>query len=188
MKIFMRYILASNSPRRRELLLEILSEFSVIPSDCEEKIQENLSPCELVKSLAKQKCDAVFNKHSDCVVIGCDTLVVFNGEILGKPKDETGAYNTLKKLSGKVHSVMTGVCVRARDKILLDYDESFVEFNDLSDEFIINYIKSGSPMDKAGSYGIQDGGVVKAYNGSYNNVVGLPTELLKKMLDGIKND
>lgn len=170
------------------MLLEILDEFAVVPSDCEEKRQEGLLPCELVQSLAKQKCDAVFNKHSDCVVIGCDTLVVFNGEILGKPNDENDAYNTLKRLSGKVHSVMTGVCIRVRNKVLLDYDESFVEFNDLSDEFIINYVNGGSPMDKAGSYGIQDEGVVKSYSGSYNNVVGLPTELLKKMLDGIKND
>ena len=184
----MKFILASNSPRRRQLLGEIITDFSVLPSTCDEKVDEALSPELLAQTLAGQKCDDVFLKNPDALVIGCDTIVVFAGEVLGKPKDEQDAEKTLKKLSGKTHSVITGVCVRYKDARICAYDESFVLFNDLDGDFIKGYIKGGSPMDKAGSYGIQDGGIVKAYRGSYNNIVGLPTELLKKIIDGIKND
>lgn len=137
-------------------------------------------------ALAEKKCDGVFALNPYKTVIGCDTIVVFGGEVLGKPKDRDDAVNTLKKLSGKTHFVVTGVCVRSPFKKLVGFDKTEVKFNILSDEFIKNYVDGGSPMDKAGSYGIQDEGVVKEYFGSYTNVVGLPVNLTKKLLDGVR--
>jgi septum formation protein len=181
----MRFVLASKSPRRRELLSQILSEFEIIAALGEEKVNLSLFPENIACGLAEQKCDEVFAKNADAVVIGCDTIVVYEGEILGKPKDRQEAVNTLKKLSGKTHQVITGVCIRYRDKKLVNYDSTEVTFNILSDEFIKKYVDGGSPMDKAGSYGIQDEGIVKNYYGSYTNVVGMPVTLVKKMLDEI---
>lgn len=178
-------ILASASPRRRELLSQILSQFAVIPAVGQESADANLPPEEYVKTLAGQKCDEVFAAHKNAVVIGCDTVVVFNGKILGKPKDRQDAINTLSALSGNVHEVITGVCVRVGNERILAAEVTEVVFNELSAEFITNYVNGGSPMDKAGSYGIQDGGIVKEYNGSYTNVVGLPVELLKQILSDI---
>lgn len=111
---------------------------------------------------------------------------MFQDEILGKPKNREEAVKTLKALSGKTHFVITGVCVRNAYKKLVDFDKTEVKFNILSDEFILNYVNGGSPMDKAGSYGIQDGGVVKEYFGSYTNVVGLPVTLTKNLIDGVR--
>ncbi len=136
-------------------------------------------------ALAESKCDEVFARNSTKTVIGCDTIVVFGGEVLGKPKNRDEATKTLKMLSGKTHFVITGVCVRNAFKKLVDFDKTEVKLNILSDEFIRQYVDSGSPLDKAGSYGIQDGGVVKEYFGSYTNVVGLPVTLTKKLLDGV---
>ena len=113
-------------------------------------------------------------------------MVIFEGDILGKPKDREDAFKTLKRLSGKTHYVITAVCVRNKYKKLIEYDRTEVRFNDLSDEFIKIYVDSGSPLDKAGSYGIQDGGLVKEYYGSYTNVVGLPVTLVKKMLEEVR--
>jgi septum formation protein len=143
-------------------------------------------PENIACALAEQKCDEVFAKNADATVIGCDTIVVYENEILGKPKSREDALATLKKLSGKTHYVITGVCVRYADKKLINFDRTEVTFNILDDEFIKKYVDSGSPMDKAGSYGIQDEGVVKNYYGSYTNVVGMPVTLVKKMLDEIQ--
>ncbi|MGN0812432.1 MAG: Maf family protein [Candidatus Coproplasma sp.] len=175
-------ILASASPRRKELLKQIFPRFEIIPAVGQEKADKNLPPEDYVAALAAQKCDEVFASHGDSLVIGCDTIVVFNGKILGKPGDSEDAINTLKALSGKTHQVMTGVCIRTSQKRLVEVDVTEVTFNELSEEFIKEYVASGSPMDKAGSYGIQDGGVVKSYCGSYTNVVGLPVELVKTMV------
>ena len=109
----------------------------------------------------------------------------FGGEILGKPKDADDAYRTLKRLSGKTHYVVTGVCVRNKNKRITGFEKTEVKFNVLSDEFIKAYVEGGSPLDKAGSYGIQDGGIVNEYFGSYTNVVGLPVKLVKKMLEEV---
>jgi septum formation protein len=182
----MRYILASASPRRKELLAEVLPAFEVIPAVGEEKVNMSLFPEKVACALAEAKCDEVFLSHPDCTVIGCDTIVVFDGQILGKPKNPADAEATLKKLSGKIHNVITGVCVRCGDKKLVEFDRTEVTFNLLDEKFIKEYVASGSPMDKAGSYGIQDGGVVKEYYGSYTNVVGLPVGLVKRMLDEVK--
>lgn len=182
----MKYILASASPRRRELLKEILKDFETIPAESEEKVNISLFPENMATALAEQKCDEVFKKYPEATVIGCDTIVVFQGEILGKPKDRADAIKTLKMLSGKTHFVITGVCVQNKYKKLIDSEKTEVIFERLSDEFIEKYVDGGSPMDKAGSYGIQDGGVVKEFYGSYTNVVGLPVNLTKKLIDGVK--
>jgi len=184
----MQYVLASASPRRRELLSQILNKFEVIPATGEERVNVSLFPEQVALSLAENKCDEVFEKDERKTVIGCDTVVVFGGEILGKPKDAEDAKKTLKALSGKTHFVITGVCVRNRFKKVKGYEKTEVRFNLLSDEFIEEYVKSGSPMDKAGSYGIQDGGIVKEYFGSYTNVVGLPLTLTKKLLEEVRTD
>lgn len=178
----MRVILASSSPRRRELLSRIVSDFDVIPAKGEERAQSH-SPEEIAKELAKRKCDEVFFRcGGDNLVIGCDTIVAFEGKIFGKPADERAAYDTLCTLSGNTHEVITGVCVRYKDKISLCGVTSRVTFNELSENFIKDYVKSGSPMDKAGSYGIQDEGIVKSCEGSFTNVVGMPVETVKKMI------
>ncbi len=182
----MDYILASASPRRKELLALVLPSFEVIPATSEEKVNISLFPEQMVCSVAEHKCDEVFKTHRDKTVIGCDTVVIFEGDILGKPKDREDALKTLKRLSGKTHYVITAVCVRNKYKKLIEYDRTEVRFNDLSDEFIKIYVDSGSPLDKAGSYGIQDGGLVKEYYGSYTNVVGLPVTLVKKMLEEVR--
>ena len=182
----MAYILASASPRRKELLAQLLPRFEVIPAKAEEKVNLSLFPEQVACALAESKCDEVFALNPEKTVIGCDTVVVFAGKILGKPKDAADAFDTLKMLSGKTHYVITGVCIRNKYKKALNYDKTEVKFNILTDEFIRGYVESGSPLDKAGSYGIQDGGVVKEHFGSFTNVVGLPVLLTKKLLEEVR--
>ena len=125
-------------------------------------------------------------ENAEKIVIGSDTVVAYKGIVLGKPKDEADAFRMLKMLSGKKHAVYTGVCfMKVQDGKTVAYtkaDKTLVYFNELSDEWIWAYIKGGSPMDKAGAYGIQDGGLVKKIKGSYSNVVGFPLELVAKMI------
>lgn len=184
----MKIILASASPRRRELLSQIVKDFQIIPAVGEEVADNYLSPERVACKLAENKCAEVFGKNSDGLVIACDTIVVYKGAILGKPKSAEDAVSTLQMLSGQTHSVITGVCVRCKNKKITDYDRTEVRFNALSEEFIKSYVAGGSPMDKAGSYGIQDGGIVQSYSGSYTNVVGLPVELVKKILKEVLSD
>jgi septum formation protein len=169
-------------------MLQIINAFEVIPAVGEEEVNLSLFPENIACGLAEHKCDEVFKNNPDAVVIGCDTIVVLDGEVLGKPKDRQDAINTLKKLSGKSHFVITGVCVQNSRKKIVRFDKTEVKFNVLSDDFIEKYVDGGSPMDKAGSYGIQDEGVVKEYFGSYTNVVGLPVPMVKKMLEEIEED
>ncbi len=182
----MQYVLASASPRRKQLLGEILTQFCVIPAQTEERVDCSLPPEQIACALAEEKCNAVAKNHPCDTVIGCDTIVVFEGKILGKPKSCAEAEQTLTALSGKTHTVITGVCVRCGDKKLVDFDRTEVRFNALTPQFIHAYVAGGSPMDKAGSYGIQDEGVVQEYVGSFTNVVGLPVNLVKKMLKEIR--
>lgn len=147
----------------------------------------SLFPEQMVCALAENKCDEVFEKNPQATVIGCDTIVVLGSEILGKPHDRDDATKTLKKLSGKTHYVITAVCVRNKYKKVIDYEKTEVKFNQLSDEFIKIYVDSGSPLDKAGSYGIQDGGLVKEYFGNYTNVVGLPVQLTKNLIEKVND-
>lgn len=183
----MRIILASASPRRRELLSQITENFEVIPAVSEERADKTLPAEEMACRLAESKCDEVFEKHGN-LVIGCDTIVVFGGKIFGKPKSEKQACQMLGELSANTHKVITGVCVRCKNVKRVAYETTLVTFNALDRKFIDSYVKSGSPMDKAGAYGIQDAGVVAHYEGSYTNVVGMPVELVKKIIREVLND
>ena len=187
-----KIILASGSPRRKELLAQAGYDFDVCPSLSEEDL-EVMAPSEYVMLLAKMKADEVCNRiiaedvgrrakklPEKFVVLGADTVVSLNGRILGKPYDYDDAYNTLNSLSGQTHQVYTGVCLiyvngRAKSSSSF-YEKTDVSFYPISHEEIIQYLATNELFDKAGSYGIQgEGGLfVKEINGDYNNVVGLP--------------
>lgn len=171
-----RLILASGSPRRRELLENLRIPFSVIVSEIEEIIDPNLSPAETVMSLALQKAEAVAENYRDVYVMGADTVVVLDGQILGKPKDEADAIDMLKKLSGRAHDVFTGVALVHGTENHLFYERTKVTFWDLSEQEIYKYAGTKEPLDKAGAYGIQGFGslLVKEIHGDYFSVVGLP--------------
>lgn len=182
----MEWILASASPRRRELLAELIKEFDVLPARGEERV-EKVPPKELVQSLAAQKAAEVsaLEIAKGKLVLGSDTVVVLDGEVLGKPKDKADAVRMLTALSGRSHHVYTGVCVTLTTengvKRWLAADDTEVVFEELTKAQIEAYVATGSPMDKAGAYGIQDGGLVKEIKGSFSNVVGLPLELCKRL-------
>ena len=190
----MQYILASASPRRKQLLAELVQDFEIIPSQADERVEGTPAPKALVAQLAELKAEEVAKRpeNEGKIVIGSDTVVAFGKTVLGKPKDEEDAFRMLKMLSGKQHAVYTGVSFQlVQNGKYLRYtkvDKTLVYFNDLSDEWIWEYIKGGSPMDKAGAYGIQDGGLVKGIKGSYTNVVGFPLELVKKMIRKAEKD
>ncbi|MEC2076784.1 Maf family protein [Metabacillus fastidiosus] len=171
-----RLILASGSPRRRELLENLRIPFSVVVSEIEEIIDPKLSPAETVMSLALQKAEAVAENYQDAYVMGADTVVVLDDQILGKPKDEADAVNMLKKLSGKTHDVFTGVALVHGTENHLFYERTKVTFWDLSEQEIYEYAATKEPLDKAGAYGIQGFGslLVKEIHGDYFSVVGLP--------------
>lgn len=183
----MKIILASASPRRKELFSRICSQFEIVPSIGEENADKALPPEKYAEVLAEQKCDEVFSRYPDSIVVGCDTVVAYEDKILGKPIDEDDARKTLKMLSNKTHLVVTGVCVRSPYKKIVASEVTEVRFNALSDEFIEKYIATRSPMDKAGSYGIQDEGVVRSHYGSCTNVVGLPVSLVKELINKVKH-
>ena len=169
-------ILASGSPRRRELLSLITDEFEVLVSGCDEFVPEG-TPAEKVPAiLAEQKALAVAKLRPEDTVIGSDTVVLLNNEIFGKPKDKVHAHAMLKALSGKRHFVYTGVAVAEKGSVRSFVQKTEVEFYELSDETIEKYIATGEPMDKAGAYGIQGKGsvLVKGIIGDYFNVMGLP--------------
>ncbi|MBQ4643225.1 MAG: septum formation inhibitor Maf [Oscillospiraceae bacterium] len=170
------YILASGSPRRKELLSLIIPEYEVLVSGCEEFVSKG-TPAEKVPAiLAEQKALAVAKLRPDDTVIGSDTVVVLGGEIFGKPKDKDHAHAMLRALSGKKHFVYTGVAVAEKGEVRSFVQKTEVEFYELSDETIDRYIETGEPMDKAGAYGIQGKGsvLVKGISGDYFNVMGLP--------------
>lgn len=183
----MDIILASQSPRRRDLLEQIGLPFKVIPSEGEEKKDFTLSPSELATKLAYDKALEVAQKiGGDSLVIGADTLVVLEKKILGKPQDIQEAKTMLSRLSGKKHHVLTGLAViRTKDLLsILDCETTEVKMRAISDAEIERYIASKEPLDKAGAYGIQGRGAifVEKINGCYSNVVGLPLQKLAKIL------
>ena len=187
----MQFILASASPRRKQLLKEIIPTFQIIPAKSEEVVDGNPTPAQLVMELAKQKALEIARlpQATGCAILGADTVVALDNQVLGKPKDETDAVDMLTALSGRKHQVYTGVCIVYTDKgkqtILQNYASTDVYFNALTAEQITKYVQTGSPMDKAGAYGIQDGNLVQRIDGSYSNVVGLPVELCRSMLESI---
>ena len=172
----MNIILASASPRRKELLALADIKYTVIPSECEEILPDNITPAQAVEELARQKADDVFKRYPDCMIIAADTVVALGNTILGKPKDDEDAFNMLSFLSGKIHTVYTGVCIKTAEKEDVFHVATDVEFYDLTEKEILDYIATKEPCDKAGSYGIQGKGslLVKGIHGDYFNVVGLP--------------
>ena len=181
-----KLILASASPRREQLLKQIGLEFEVMPSDFDESRLCMNNPTESVQQAALEKARAVARKLVEGIVIGADTIVVYAGEVMGKPKDQSDAIQILKRLSGKKHEVITGVAlVNARNNLEYVWSEkTSVWFRQLSDIEIKKYVESGQPMDKAGAYGIQGraAAFVKRIEGCYFNVVGLPLASLVENL------
>lgn len=178
----MELILASNSPRRKKLLTDAGYKFTVIPSTKDEVADATLPPDEYASALAYDKALNVYEKYGK-VVLGADTIVFFNGEILGKPKNADDAKSTLKKLSGNTHLVVTGYAVISDKKTTVGSVTTKVTFNNLSDEEISAYLNSNLWQGKAGSYGIQDGfNLVKNISGDYDNVVGLPVKEISNIL------
>ena len=155
-------ILASKSPRRIELMTLAGFDFLSVPAIKEEKITGGTSPSDAVLMLSRQKAEEIAEKYPYNTVIGADTVVALGNEIMGKPENEQDAFNMLKKLSGKTHTVLTGVCVISPDKQINFYEKTEVEFYPLGDDEIRQYIASGEPMDKAGAYGIQEKGAMFA--------------------------
>ena len=180
-------LLATRSPRRRELLERIgINYYSAYP-DCDETVDLSLPPEEMVKSIALQKALWVKENYNTegKVILSADTLVHHNGKMLGKPMDEADAFTMLRSLSGSYHEVYTGFALVSDDKIINDYEMTKVKFRELSDRDIYEYVSSGEPLDKAGAYGIQEKGAlfVERVNGDYFNVVGLPVCKLAEKLN-----
>lgn len=177
------FILASKSPRRAELTKMLVKEFDIIVPDIDENIQISI-PSDTAKIISKFKAYKIFADHPQDTILACDTIVVIEGELLGKPKDAKDAYRMLRKLSGKKHHVISGFTLLSPEVEINKNVVTEVYFNELSDETIEAYIKTGSPFDKAGAYGIQDEAhkLVREIKGSYYNVMGLPVEELGKFI------
>ena len=184
-----KLILASASPRRKELLENLGYVFQTIPADIDETISDTKSPEDIVKELALQKATYVANSvNYPAIIIGSDTIVVVDNTILGKPENNEDAYNMLKMLSGRAHQVISGIAIidNKSNKNIVDSVSSDVYFRTLSIEEITSYVKTGEPMDKAGAYAIQGlaSTFIEKINGCYNNIVGLPifkvTQALKE--------
>lgn len=171
-------ILASKSPRRKELLSLCGLKFKVVPTEVEETLPEGISPAEAVEYLSKIKAEPLINDKD--IIIGSDTVVALGNEILGKPKDSADATAMLKKLSGRIHSVYTGVTLLMGNKEITFHEKTDVKFYELSEKEISDYVCCGECYDKAGAYGIQGFGglLIERIDGDYNNVVGLPVSRL----------
>ena len=179
-----RFVLASASPRRKEILSNAGFDFEIIVSDADENISEDMTPEKAVEELARRKAMSVWESNKDAVVFGCDTVVAIDGKILGKPADDEDAFNMLRMLSGKAHTVSTGVCICSQEKVSVFSNTTRVEFYPLSDETIKSYIATGECIDKAGAYGIQGFGsvLVKEIKGDYFSVMGLPVSHASRVL------
>lgn len=181
-----KIILASQSPRRRELLASMGVEFEAIPSNFDEKLDDSRSPETVAIELAVGKATQVAEQYPDCIVIGSDTIVTINGNQLEKPHSKAEAYQMLERLSGTHNDVTTSLAVICKvDQVLLtDVDTSRVYFKPYDAEAVATYVESGDPMDKAGAYGIQSGAasLVDYIEGHYDTVVGLPTHKLVSLL------
>ncbi len=181
----MHLILASSSPRRKELLAQLGFSFEVIPSAAEEIHDHDMPPAELCETNAGIKAADVARLHPDATVIGADTLVFIDDKALGKPRDCDEARDMLRQLSGRTHSVCTGVALVRHGHPTRSFHEiTRVTFRDLSEEQISNYLSLVHVLDKAGAYAIQDHGdlIVKGFEGSFENVMGLPIERLRQEL------
>ena len=179
-----RLVLASQSPRRRELLKEISNQFEVAPSSIKEVLDIGLRPAENARNIARAKAESIAPSFPNSWVIGADTLVTMDDEIFGKPDDEKDAERILKRLSGREHIVVTGICVVGPQKSLDKCVVSKIKIKPLTIQEIKDYIATGEPMDKAGAYAIQGKGsfMVRSFSGSKTNIIGLPIDELKVLL------
>lgn len=184
----MKLLLASQSPRRKELLSSLGFDFEVVKIDCEEILPENIEIGEAAAYLSELKANTFRTLVEDEVLLTSDTVVAIDNQILGKPKDEADAKKMLQQLSGKIHQVYTGITIKTLKKTITETDVANVELDDISDEEIDFYIKNYKPFDKAGSYGIQEWlGMAKItkMEGSFYTIMGLPTHLVYKILKEI---
>jgi septum formation protein len=179
-------ILASQSPRRAELLRAAGIAFEASPADVDESVRDGENPEQYVRRLAVEKAEAGARRHPGRVVLGADTTVVFDGEIMAKPEDEADATRMLRALSGRTHQVITGVALAGPAGTRQAAAFTDVSMREMTDEEIARYIATGEPMDKAGAYGIQGraAAFVTRVDGSYTNVVGLPVALVCRLLMG----
>ena len=183
-----RIILASGSPRRRELLGQLYDSFEVITSEVDETLNDGITPVEGVEVLAVRKGRAVADTlDCECVVISSDTLVEIDGDPLGKPTSREDAYRMLSRLSGNYHNVHTGIAVHYAGGVISGVASARVKFKPISDEEIYAYIDGGEPMDKAGAYAIQgEGGkFIEGYDGDFDTIMGLSVSLTKTLIDKI---
>ena len=181
----MRVILASKSPRRKELLGKLFNNFEIKVSEVDEELDADCDVLSGVEILSVRKGAAVAKDNADALVISSDTLVELDGAALGKPRDKREAFEMLRNLSGRAHNVHTGVAVHYKGRVFSGVATSSVYFKELSDEDISEYVESGEPMDKAGAYGIQGaaGKFVSHYEGDFDTIVGLSLRLTKELID-----
>ena len=177
-------ILASKSPRRKQLLSMMGLEFTVQTADIDETMDPSQTPAHEVAAVSARKAEKIAALHPQDVIVSADTIVVIDGKILGKPKDEQDAARMLRLLSGRTHTVYTGLTVHANGKANTQVVSTGVTFRDLSNAEIAAYIETKEPMDKAGAYGVQGQGalLVERIDGDFFNVMGLPVLLLSRML------
>jgi len=180
----MQIVLASSSPRRQELLRQVGVSFVIDAPEVDEHVREPLAPANLVEQLALRKARTVARRHPGRIVLGADTIVVVDGEVLGKPADRADAVAMLERLSGRSHQVLTGVAVVQDGRELVEHEETVVRFAPLTREQVEWYVSTGEPMDKAGAYGIQGraAALISGISGDYYNVVGLPLYRTIQML------
>lgn len=184
----MKLLLASQSPRRKELLTNLGFTFDVVKIDCEEIIPQYIKVGEAAAYLSELKAEAFRALEKGEVLLTADTVVAIDNQLLGKPKDESDAREMLRSLSGKTHQVYTGITIKTAEKTITETDVADVEFDDLSENEIEYYIQHYQPFDKAGSYGIQEWlgmAKIKKLNGSFYTIMGLPTHLVYKILKEI---
>ena len=187
-----KYILASRSPRRKELLSKIVDSFEIITRETDESLPDGVHPKEGVELLAVRKGKAVADGISaDFLIVSSDTLVELGGVPLGKPEDKEDAVKMLLNLSGKTHNVHTGVAIHYKGKVFSGSDTSSVTFKNFGEDEAREYVATGEPMDKAGSYAIQGIGarLVEKYEGDFDTIVGLSLKLTKRLIDeAVAND
>lgn len=179
-----KIILASNSPRRKELMEMLGYDFEVVVSHVEEVIDDKLSFCDMVKSLALQKGQAVYETHPNCLVIGADTVVVVDDKILGKPHNQKQAQQMIEMLSNRSHIVMTAVAFISKEEQYVICDTSRVKFNEIPADKIEQYVLSDEPYDKAGGYAIQGwaGKYIREIEGNFYTIIGLPIDIVEDYL------
>lgn len=184
----MKLLLASQSPRRKELLASLGFEFEVVKIDCDEIVPKHIKVGESAAYLADLKANAFRKLEEGEVLLTSDTVVAIDNQFLGKPKDEENATHMLRMLSGKIHQVYTAITIKTLDKTITETDVANVELDELTDDEIKYYIQNYKPFDKAGSYGIQEWlgmAKIKRMEGSFYTIMGLPTHLVYKILKEI---